>query len=123
MKNKYFTAYDGTTYITKSHIKEVVRNTLADLPNKKQCQRFADLIIGYLDACHYVEQIPEITNPDVDYFYCGGCRTGFPVKYTDEMVRMDCRPCPRCGAQARVTPKLGSEDEANEEDNIKGSRS
>lgn len=123
MKNKYFTAYDGTVYIAKSHIKEIIATLLKDRPNKKQCAHFAKLINIDLDACHYVEQIPDITNPDVDYFYCGGCRTGFPVKYTDEMVRMDCRPCPRCGAQAQVTPKLGSEDKANEENNTKGSRS
>ncbi len=122
MTNKFFTAFDGTTYIAKSHIEAVIASTLEDLPNKKQCQRFADLITGYLDACHYVEQIPDITNPDVDYFYCGSCRRGFPVRYTAEMVRSESRPCPTCGAQSNVTPKLGQE-ENDEKDNIEGSRS
>lgn len=42
-----------------------------------------------------------------DYFYCGSCRRGFPVAYTPEMIKSDTRPCPTCGAQSRLTPKLG----------------
>jgi hypothetical protein len=125
VENKYFTAFDGTKYITKSHIENVILKALeGEFPSRcvYSVQRFAEKIIKELDDCYYREQIPDIKNPDVDYFYCGSCRRGFPVRYTAEMVRWDTRPCPTCGAQSNVTPKLGQE-ENDEKDNIEGERS
>lgn len=125
MSNVFFTAFDGTVYISKAHLKKVIADTLQDeFPSrcKYSVQRFADKILKELDTCHYKEQIPDIKNPDIDYFYCGSCRRGFPVAYTAEMVRCDTRPCPTCGAQSSVTPKLGQE-ENDEKDNTEGERS
>jgi len=125
MENKYFTAFDGTVYIAKVYLKRFIADALLnESPNRSKysVQRFAEKILKELDTCYYKEQIPEITNPDIDYFYCGSCRRGFPVAYTAEMVRCDTRPCPTCGAQSSVTPKLGQE-ENDEKDNIEGERS
>jgi hypothetical protein len=122
VENKYFTALDGTVYVSKSYFDNVIHKILEKFHKNKQCECFAKLLIEELDACYYREQIPDIKNPDVDYFYCGGCRRGFPVAYTAEMARSDIRPCPTCGAQATVTPKLGK-GENDETDNTEGSRS
>jgi hypothetical protein len=121
MSNVFFTAIDGTVWINKSHLKKVIAETYKDLPYTEQCQQFADLINGYLDACHHKDQDVNISNPDVDYFYCGGCRKGFPVKYTPEMERPDIRPCPICGAQSNVTPKIRQGEKTNEKDNTESS--
>ena len=101
--NVFFTSHDGQVWINKSYMKGVIANTLKDLPNKDQLKHFANLLTGFLDACHYKDITPDIKDPNVDYFYCGGCRRGFPVRYTEEMFRVDFRPCMYCGAQANKT--------------------
>jgi hypothetical protein len=120
MKNVFFTSYDGTVWISKSYMKGVIENILKDTRNQEQCKHFAGLLTEFLDTCQYKDITPNISDPDVDYFYCGSCRKGFPVRYTAEMLRTDFRPCSICGAQARLTPKLGGE-EIDEKNNTKGS--
>ena len=114
MKKVFFTSSDGEVWGNKTHLKEIIRKEADEIYHKSTPKRLADLLIGYLDTLYYKEEPGDVKLPadaDADYFYCGSCRRGFPVRYTDEMVRMDCRPCPTCGAQSRVTPKLGEEKE------------
>ena len=114
MTKVFFTSHDGTVWINKSHMKDIIKKTLKDIYPRSTKRRFADLLIGYLDSLYYKEEPGDIkvNSPDVDYFYCGGCRRGFPVKYTKEMIRSEHRPCPRCGAQSYM-PK----EEKNEKKN------
>ncbi len=105
MSNVFFTSYDGTVWINKTFIKHVIYEILDQVDHGKISQRFADAVLERVNACYYKEQPINLTDPDTDYFYCGSCRRGFPVRYTAEIIRMNERPCPRCGAQSNRTKK------------------
>ena len=106
----FFTSLDGEVWVNKAHLKEIIRKEADTIHHRSTPKRLADLLIGYLDTLYYKEEPGDVKLPadsDTDYFYCGSCRRGFPVAYTPEMVKSETRPCPTCGAQAYVTPKLG----------------
>ena len=113
MKKVFFTSLDGEVWVNKAHLKEIIRKEADAIHHRSTPKRLADLLIGYLDTLYYKEEPGDVTLPadsDTDYFYCGSCRRGFPVKYTPEMIKSDTRPCPICGAQSYITPKLGEEE-------------
>jgi len=49
--NVFFSSNDREVWINRTYMKGVIENTLKDLPNKKKCKRFANLLTGFLDAC------------------------------------------------------------------------
>lgn len=112
MKKVFFTSTDGEVWVNKAHLKEIIRSEVKAIHHRSTPKRLGDLLIGYLDTLYYKEEPGDIqlsANSDTDYFYCGSCRRGFPVRYTPEMIKSDIRPCPTCGAQSNITPKLGEE--------------
>ena len=117
--NVFFTSNDGQVWVNKAHLKEIIHKELKALHPRSTPKRFADLLIGYLNTLYYKEDpnVIKFGDPDVDYYYCGSCRRGFVVRYGEDDVRLDIRPCKRCGAQAYATPQLGEEenDEGPEE--------
>ena len=124
--NVFFTSYDGTVWVNKAHIKKFIRNTLYDAPPSRcqySKQRLADTIIKYLDTLYYKEESGDIQveSKDVDYFYCGNCRKGFPFKYYPGMIKTNSMPCPVCGAQSMVTSKPDEEENVDEENNTESS--
>ena len=117
MKKVFFTSTDGEVWVNKAHLKEIIRKESKAIHHRSTPQRLGDILIGYLNTLYYKEERGDIQvgDPDTDYFYCGSCRRGFPVRYTPEMIRSDIRPCPTCGAQSNVTTKLGIEEEGCQE--------
>jgi hypothetical protein len=117
--NAFFKVIDGKTWVSKVHLKRVIRNTLRDLPNKNQCQKFSNIIIRYLDSLHYYEEPGKIklpSDPEVDCFYCGSCRRHFTIKSSYNAIRSDIIPCSTCGAQASLIPKVDEEKTNEKED-------
>ena len=123
MKKVFFTSTDGEVWVNKTHLKEIIRSEADNLHHRSTPKRLADLLIGYLNTLYYKEEPGDVKLPadsDTDYFYCGSCRRGFPVVYTPEMIKSDIRPCPTCGAQSNITPKLGENDDKETRENPKG---
>lgn len=104
MSNAFFTSHDGTIWISKSHMRKIITDTLDALPSRSEFQIFSDILTGYLDACYAKEEKPNINNPDMNWFYCGSCHYHFQGKsYKKDDIQTDWIPCPRCGSQSART--------------------
>jgi len=53
MSNVFFTSLDGQVWINKAHLKDVIRSEAKAVYNRSSLQRFADILIAYLDTLYY----------------------------------------------------------------------
>lgn len=106
MSNIFFTSFDGTLWVNREYVKQIIENTLIKVNLGPYSKRFADMVLKELDT---LKSIP-IDGDGDDYFYCQTCKKGFPVRYTREMEKLAKRPCPTCGHDSRKTNKLKEGD-------------
>ena len=55
MSKVFFTSLDGEVWVNKNHLIEIINKDrkLKPLNKNKGVQRFADLLLGYLDTLYY----------------------------------------------------------------------